>query len=101
MFICLVIGGYLSDRYGRRIVCISGTYVAIISSIIMVFPKSLIVFIVCRISAGFGAGIVNILAGECGMKRNYSNETRLRAVLPGPMFLLYKATTSASISPSP
>ena len=59
MLPCLVIGGYLSDKYGRRIVIISGIYLAIIASLIIVFPKSLIVFIVFRIFIGFGGGLAN------------------------------------------
>jgi predicted MFS family arabinose efflux permease len=58
MLICLLIGGYLSDKYGRRLVCMSGISLNVIVSIIIVFPKSFIVFIACRIFIGFGAGIV-------------------------------------------
>ena len=58
MLIGLLIGGYLSDKYGRRFVCISGTSFNVIVSLIMVFPKSFIAFIAYRIFTGFGTGIM-------------------------------------------
>ena len=57
----LLIGGYLSDKYGRRRTTMFGHSLNVFASLAMVFPKSYIVFVVCRIAIGFGAGIANVL----------------------------------------
>jgi putative MFS transporter len=59
MVIGLLIGGYLSDKYGRRIIVGSGYAIMTIVSFIVVFPKYYIVFIVCRVIFGLGSGIAS------------------------------------------
>ena len=54
----LVIGGYLSDRFGRRIILYAGIFFIVLATWIMVFPKVFMVFIVCRLAVGFGSGAV-------------------------------------------
>ena len=57
MFIGLLIGGYLSDKYGRRGTCRFGFSLNCLAALAMVFPKSYIVFVVCRIGIGFASGM--------------------------------------------
>ena len=57
MIIGLLIGGYLSDRFGRRFILYTGFVCLVVPNWVMVFPKEFIVFIVCRIIIGFGQGI--------------------------------------------
>ena len=59
MLIALVIGGYLSDKYGRKIIFYSGCVIILITSWIMIFPKAFVVFIVCRVFIGIGSGNIN------------------------------------------
>ena len=61
MLVCLPIAGYLSDKFGRRIIVGVGFVVNTLAALIVVFPKSFIVFIVCRLIFGMGSGIVNYL----------------------------------------
>jgi MFS family permease len=61
MWIGLVIGGYLSDKYGRKRTVGSGYAMNSIVAFILVFPKSYIVFTVCRLIFGFGSGSIYIV----------------------------------------
>ena len=61
MLVCLPIAGYLSDKFGRRIIVGVGFVVLTLAALIVVFPKGFIVFIVCRLIFGMGSGIVNYL----------------------------------------
>ena len=56
MLVGVLTGGYLSDRYGRRKIVAVGLIIGAITSLIVVFPKRFIVFIVCRLIFGFGRG---------------------------------------------
>jgi MFS family permease len=56
MLISLLIGGFISDTFGRKIVWYSGCALVAVATWIMVFPKAFVVFIVCRIFIGIGAG---------------------------------------------
>ena len=57
MLVALLVGGPLSDYFGRRFVWYTGTHFIIIATWIMVYPKVLAVFIVCRIFIGVGSGM--------------------------------------------
>ncbi|XP_028401281.1 solute carrier family 22 member 16-like isoform X2 [Dendronephthya gigantea] len=59
MLIALLVGGFLSDKYGRRLVLYGGCALVAIATCIMVFPKSFVVFIVCRVLIGIGSGFRN------------------------------------------
>jgi MFS family permease len=52
----LIIGGYLSDRFGRKIVFYTGVVGIIIATWVMVFPKYFAVFIAGRLFNGLGSG---------------------------------------------
>jgi MFS family permease len=56
MLVALLVGGYISDTFGRRIIWYGGCALAIVATWIMVFPKAFAVFIVCRVFIGIGAG---------------------------------------------
>ena len=56
MLIGLLLGGYCSDRFGRREIFYTGMASVMIATWVMIFPKSFIVFIVCRVVVGVGAG---------------------------------------------
>ncbi|XP_046846068.1 organic cation transporter protein-like [Xenia sp. Carnegie-2017] len=56
MLLGLLFAGYLSDRFGRKKIFIAGVIAITIATWIMIFPKSFIVFIVCRIIIGAGSG---------------------------------------------
>ena len=59
MLVGLLIGGYLSDKYGRRRIVGSGYAINAIVSLVIVFPKSYIAFIICRLVFGLGSGLEN------------------------------------------
>ena len=59
MLLGLLAGGYLSDRFGRKKIFYSGLVSITIATWIMIFPKSFIVFIICRIIIGIGSGFRN------------------------------------------
>ena len=73
MLIGLLIGGYLSDKYGRRRTSMFGQSLNFLASLAMVFPKSYIVFVVCRIAVGFGRGMANVL---CWRRSYYSTDLK-------------------------
>ena len=56
MVASLLVGGVFSDNFGRRIAWSSGIFLMVLATWIMVFPKSFVVFIVCRVFIGIGAG---------------------------------------------
>jgi MFS family permease len=58
MLLGLLCGGYLSDRFGRKKIFYSGLASVTIATWVMIFPKSFIVFIICRIVIGVGSGKV-------------------------------------------
>jgi MFS family permease len=55
----LIIGGYLSDRFGRKIVFYTGVVGIVIATWVMVFPKYFAVFIAGRLFNGLGSGMLN------------------------------------------
>ncbi|CAB3994346.1 organic cation transporter -like, partial [Paramuricea clavata] len=55
MLVALLVGGYISDTFGRRIIWYGGCALAIVATWIMVFPKAFVVFIICRVFIGIGA----------------------------------------------
>ncbi|XP_046846066.1 solute carrier family 22 member 15-like [Xenia sp. Carnegie-2017] len=59
MLLGLLFGGYLSDRFGRKKIFTAGVIAITIVTWIMIFPKSFVVFIVCRIIIGVGLGFRN------------------------------------------
>lgn len=56
MLIALLVGGFLSDKFGRRIVWYGSCALVAIATCIMIFPKAFVVFIVCRVFIGVGSG---------------------------------------------
>ena len=62
MLLGLLFAGYLSDRFGRKKIFIAGIIAITIATWIMIFPKSFIVFILCRIIIGVGSGKRNDVA---------------------------------------
>ncbi|XP_028398773.1 solute carrier family 22 member 5-like [Dendronephthya gigantea] len=59
MLLGLIAGGYLADKFGRKIIFYIGSASVIIATWIMIFPESFIVFIVCRVFIGLGSGFRN------------------------------------------
>ena len=57
MLVALLVGGAISDYFGRRFIWYAGLYVMIIATWIMVYPEVLVVFIVCRVFIGIGSGM--------------------------------------------
>jgi MFS family permease len=57
MLVSLLVGGFFSDRFGRRIVWYCGGDLVLLATWIMIFPQSFVVFIVCRVFIGIGSGI--------------------------------------------
>ncbi|XP_046846762.1 solute carrier family 22 member 15-like [Xenia sp. Carnegie-2017] len=53
----LLLGGYLSDKFGRRKIFISGIVSVTLATWIMIFPKSFELFIICRVLIGIGSGL--------------------------------------------
>ncbi|XP_046846067.1 solute carrier family 22 member 16-like [Xenia sp. Carnegie-2017] len=58
----LLLGGYLSDKFGRRKIFICGVISVTVATWIMIFPKSFVVFIVCRVFIGISSGIYYTVA---------------------------------------
>ena len=56
MLISLLVGGFLSDKFGRKVLWYGGCALAVVATWIMIFPKSFVVFIVCRVFIGIGLG---------------------------------------------
>ena len=56
MLLALLIGGFLADKFGRKIILCGGCAVVVFATWIMVFPKAFVVFIVCRVFIGIGSG---------------------------------------------
>ena len=56
MLTALLVGGALADNFGRRMTMYGGVVLIVIATWIMVFPKAFVVFIVCRVFIGMGAG---------------------------------------------
>ena len=56
MLAALLVGGVLSDKFGRRNVWYGSGIVILVATWSMIFPKSFVVFIVCRIFIGIGSG---------------------------------------------
>lgn len=56
----LVIGGYLSDRFGRKRVFYIGVVGIVVATWVMVFPKYFAVFIAGRLFNGLGSGKTSI-----------------------------------------
>ena len=61
MLVCLPIAGYLSDKYGRRIIVGVGFVLNTAAAMIPVFPISFMVFIASRLIYGCGSGVVYFL----------------------------------------
>ncbi|XP_046846902.1 solute carrier family 22 member 15-like [Xenia sp. Carnegie-2017] len=55
----LLLGGYLSDKFGRRKIFICGIVSVTVATWIMIFPKSFELFIICRVFIGIGSGFYN------------------------------------------
>jgi MFS family permease len=62
MLAALLVGGPLSDNFGRRIFWYFGCVLVVVGTWIMVFPKVFVVFIVCRIFIGIGAGTYPLIS---------------------------------------
>ncbi|XP_028401282.1 solute carrier family 22 member 16-like [Dendronephthya gigantea] len=59
MLIALLVGGFLSDKYGRKRLWYGGCVLVVVASWIMIFPKAFLVFFVCRVFIGIGLGFAN------------------------------------------
>lgn len=57
-FIFSPIGGRLSDRYGRRIMILSGLFLTVISDFIFAISHTLILLYLARVIGGIGVGIM-------------------------------------------
>ncbi|WP_196893905.1 multidrug effflux MFS transporter [Aureivirga marina] len=57
-----VIWGTLSEKYGRRLVIIIGTFIAIIGSILTSISNTIEFFTIARFIEGFGAGYASVLS---------------------------------------
>ncbi|CAB3983634.1 organic cation transporter -like [Paramuricea clavata] len=70
----LIIGGYLADRFGRKIVFYTGVVGIVIATWVMVFPKYFAVFIAGRLFNGLGSGFMNatyyVIVAEYTSKRH-------------------------------
>ena len=64
----LIIGGYLSDRFGRKIVFYAGVVGIVVATWVMVFPKIFGVFIAGRLFNGLGSGSQLFLSSQKGSK---------------------------------
>ena len=56
MLVALLVGGVMSDKFGRKKIYYVGCVLIIVATCIMVFPKAFVVFIVCRVFIGMGSG---------------------------------------------
>lgn len=56
MLLALLVGGYLSDTFGRRKIFCGGCTIVVVATFIAVFPKAFWIFIVGRIFIGIGSG---------------------------------------------
>ncbi|CAB4006947.1 organic cation transporter -like [Paramuricea clavata] len=56
MLVALLVGGLISDMFGRKIIWYAGCALIAVATLIMVFPKAFVVFIVCRLFIGIGSG---------------------------------------------
>lgn len=60
MLAALLVGGVFADNFGRRITAYAGVFLMVLATWIIVFPKSFVVFIVCRVFIGVGTGAQNV-----------------------------------------
>ena len=65
MLVALLVGGSISDYFGRRSVLCAGFYIIIIATWIMIYPKVFVVFIVCRVLIGIGSGMQTLIGASC------------------------------------
>ena len=56
MLIGLLCSGSLADKHGRRKIISAGFIISTTAAIVVVFPKNLIMFIICRLIFGVGSG---------------------------------------------
>ncbi len=57
-FIFSPIGGRLSDKYGRRIMILSGLFLTVVSDFIFAIAQSLMLLYIARVIGGIGIGIM-------------------------------------------
>jgi MFS family permease len=57
MLAALLVGGVLSDKFGRRNIWYGSCIIILVATWIMIFPRTFVVFIVCRIFIGIGTGM--------------------------------------------
>ncbi len=90
--VATIIGGTLSDRYGRKLVMAAGMLLGIIGNIFCGLSTGVLMLCVMRGVAGFGSGVVDtvamaILKDSFTGKRFQKNMTILQAVAAvGPIF---------------
>ena len=56
MLAALLVVGVFADNFGRRITAYAGVFLMVLATWVIVFPKSFVVFIVCRVFIGLGTG---------------------------------------------
>lgn len=78
MLASLLVGGFISDRFGRKIVWYCGGDIVLLATWIMIFPRSFAVFIVCRVFIGIGTGTAYI---------NWSVNKTGPLLLPAPLLM--------------
>ena len=111
MLLALLIGGFLADKFGRKIMLCGGCAVVTFATWIMVFPKAFMVFIVCRVFIGVGSGIRLFNPEASKMERVIPcfrspviPETTARSAVPGVspgrglLILHYRLPSSKSLS---
>ena len=87
-----LIGGPLSDRYGRKIIMIAGMLLSMLGNMFCGMSTGIIMLCIMRGAAGFGSGIVNTVAAAMLKdsftgKRFQKNMTILQSVAAvGPIF---------------